>query len=51
MTIPSDCEKNPTFNPCPARLSSGNALVTSRNVVLNSLSGANHESNNNFRSG
>jgi hypothetical protein len=51
MTIPSDCEKNPTFNSCPARLSSGNALVTSRNVVLNSLSGANHESNNNFRSG
>ncbi|KAA8895680.1 hypothetical protein FN846DRAFT_968523 [Sphaerosporella brunnea] len=51
MAIPKVCKTSPTHNACPARLKSGNALVTARNVVLNSLLGANHESHNNFRSG
>jgi len=35
--IHSDCTVNPSINVCPARLPSGNALVTSLNVVINDV--------------
>ncbi|KAI5854976.1 hypothetical protein BZA05DRAFT_393158 [Tricharina praecox] len=38
--IPDNCIANPSFNACPARLPSGNALVTSLNVVINDVTGS-----------
>jgi len=37
--IPTDCPAKPSVNVCPARLPSGNALVTSLNVVINDVTG------------
>jgi hypothetical protein len=39
LTIPSECRKNPIFNACPARLPSGNTLVTATNIVINDITG------------
>jgi len=38
--IPENCVANPSFNECPARLPSGNGLVTSLNVVINDVTGS-----------
>jgi len=37
--IPTDCTANPSVNICPVGLPSGNALVTSLNVVINDVTG------------
>jgi hypothetical protein len=51
LTLPSGCATNPGQNFCPAKLPSGNALLTSRNIALHQTRGKGDGQNNAARAG